>query len=198
MKCLIMTLFLLAASFNCSAATPNDGAFSPLARAQAAATDFSARLRQALQQEMAAKGAAAAVDFCRTEAPAIAAAVMAEHHVRLGRIAVPQRNRNPSNSPQGWQGAVLSQFQMSFEHGVAAADLVFVQRDHLPAGTQLRLIRGIAVEASCLACHGRQIGAPVAQAIVRNYPNDGATGFDVGDLRGALWVEVPAATPPSR
>ncbi|MEO5560379.1 MAG: DUF3365 domain-containing protein [Dokdonella sp.] len=198
MKCLVMALAVLAASSNGSAATPDEGATDALTRAQAAATDFSARLRQALQKEIAEKGVAAAVDFCRAEAPVIATAVMAEHDVRLGRVALQGRNRNPANAPGGWQAAALSQFRMSFEQGVAAADLVFVQRDHLPADTQLRLLRGIAMERPCLACHGHDIAPPVAHAIARNYPDDGATGFEMGDLRGALWVEVPAAKSASR
>ena len=192
MKRVILLLVLLGVCGVSTAAAP-ESEVDALGRAQAAAQEFSSRLRQALQQEMAAHGAAAAVDFCRVQAPEIAEAVMAEYAVRLGRVAVPWRNRNPANAPFGWQAAALSQFQMMFDHGVPAADLSFVQRDNLPADTQLRLIRGIAVEESCLACHGRKIAAPVAQAIVRNYPNDGATGFDVGELRGALWVEVPAA-----
>ena len=32
----------------------------------------------------------------------------------------------------------------------------------------------------------------VKAAIARHYPDDAATGFDVDDLRGLLWVEVPA------
>ncbi len=188
----ILLLVLLGVSDLSTAAAPEAAEADTLPRAQAAAQDFSTRLRQALQQEMATHGAAASVDFCRVQAPKIAEAVMAEYDVRLGRVAVPWRNRNPANAPLGWQAAALSQFQMMFDHGVPAADLSFVQRDNLPADTQLRLIRGIAVEQPCLACHGRKIAAPVAQAIVRNYPNDGATGFDVGELRGALWVEVPA------
>jgi len=31
----------------------------------------------------------------------------------------------------------------------------------------------------------------VATAIAENYPEDMATGFTEGDLRGWLWVEVP-------
>ena len=30
-------------------------------------------------------------------------------------------------------------------------------------------------------------------ALARHYPGDTATGFEAGDLRGALWVEVPAS-----
>ena len=56
----------------------------------------------------------------------------------------------------------------------------------------LRLMRGIATEPGCLACHGAQVAPAVRAAIAAHYPDDAATGFAVGDLRGGLWVEVPA------
>jgi hypothetical protein len=37
------------------------------------------------------------------------------------------------------------------------------------------------------------IPAPVAEALARYYPQDAATGFDAGELRGWFWVVVPAA-----
>ena len=45
---------------------------------------------------------------------------------------------------------------------------------------------------NCLACHGapEQIPAEVAAILAERYPDDQATGYAVGDLRGALWAEV--------
>jgi len=54
------------------------------------------------------------------------------------------------------------------------------------------MMRSIATEPGCLACHGSEVAEPVRAAIAERYPDDHATGFAVGDLRGALWVEVPA------
>jgi hypothetical protein len=41
------------------------------------------------------------------------------------------------------------------------------------------------------------VAPAIAGAIRRLYPADAATGFAEGDLRGALWVEVPLATTPA-
>ena len=35
----------------------------------------------------------------------------------------------------------------------------------------------------------------VASRISELYPEDRATGFEAGDLRGIFWVEFPAAAP---
>ena len=163
--------------------------------AKAAAGDFSGRLRTALMDRMQSEGPVAAVDFCHAQAPLIADAVMAEHGVRLGRVAVPTRNRNPDNAPMEWKLQALMQFQSAVDAGAAPAEQLFVQRDNLPPGIAMRMVRGIAVEPTCLACHGRALAPDVSKAIQLRYPHDAATGFDAGDLRGGLWVEVPLSPP---
>lgn len=166
----------------------------PAERAKAAAADFSGRLRGALQSRLQADGPVAAVDFCHTQAPLIAEEVSKVHGVRLGRVAVPGRNRNPANEPEGWQRDTLAAFQAAVDRGEAAGAQLSVLRDDLPDGVALRMMRGIAVEPPCLACHGRQVAPAVSQVIARHYPDDRATGFDIGDLRGGLWVEVSASS----
>ena len=130
-----------------------------LARAQAAAKAFSSQLRGELQAAMVAGGPIAAVDVCHTRAPRIADEVMAESGVRLGRVALPGRNRNPGQAAGDWQLATLLAFQQAVEGGAAAADQVAMVRDGLPDGVALRMMRGIATEPGCLACHGRDVSA---------------------------------------
>ena len=164
-----------------------------LGRAKAAANAFSGRLRGRLQAAMQAGGLTAAVEVCQAEAPAIADAVMAEHGVRLGRVALPGRNRNAGQAAEDWQLATLEAFQLAVLEGAPAAEQVSVTREDLPEGIALRMMRGIATEPGCLACHGNRVSPQVRAAIAAHYPDDAATGFAVGDLRGGLWVEVPAA-----
>ena len=164
-----------------------------LARAQAAAKALSSQLRGDLQAAMVAGGPIAAVDVCHTRAPRIAEAVMAEHGVQLGRVALPGRNRHPDHAAGDWKLAPLQAFQQAVDGGAPAAEQVAVVADGLPDGVALRMMRGIATEPPCLACHGSEVAEPVRAAIAQHYPGDHATGFAVGDLRGALWVEVPTA-----
>ena len=174
-------------------AAPSAATDAELQRAKTAAQAFSGQLRAKLQAAMGEGGPVAAVDVCHAEAPRIADAVMAEHGVRLGRVALPGRNRNAGQAADDWRLATLEQFQQAVDQGAAAAEQVSVQRKDLPEGIALRMMRGIATEPGCLACHGSTVAPAVRDAIARHYPGDAATGFDVGDLRGALWVEVPLA-----
>jgi len=167
-------------------------------RAQAAMKDFGERLRSELREAMSRDGAPAAVDFCREEAPRIADSVMAGHGVRLGRVAVPGRHRNPAHMADGWQGEVLEAFQSAVDAGEAPEAQLAVMRDGLPADVELRMARGLRVEAACLVCHGGTVAPEITRRIEQNYPGDRATGFSEGDLRGLVWVEVPAPAGPAR
>lgn len=167
------------------------------ARAQAAMRDFSERLRGELRASMTRDGAPAAVDFCHDQAPLIAEQVMQEHGLRLGRVAVPGRHRNPGHVAAAWQAEVLASFQSAVDRGAAPEAQLDVMRDALPEGVELRMARGIRVEAACLMCHGASIAPAIAERLAHNYPEDRATGFREGDLRGLIWVEVPAKTEPT-
>lgn len=165
---------------------------SPLDRAQSAARAFSTSLKATLSSRIAEDGLQGAVGFCHAEAPKIAERIGAEHGVRIGRVPVAGRQRNPANAATDWQAVVLAGFQRNVAAGAKPGDQVHVQVVDLPDGVALRMMRGIAVEPLCLACHGRSPSPDALDAIARYYPGDTATGFDAGDLRGALWVEVPA------
>ncbi len=176
-------------------ATPVDNETAPTAgldRAEAAISDFGTRLRSALQVRLRAHGPLDAVDFCYSEAPAIAAAVMAEHGVRMGRTS--SRVRNPTNTPNDWQAKVLSGFAANADAGQLPEAQRAVLVDDLPDGVALRLMKGIRVEAPCLLCHGGPPDPVLAQALAQRYPNDTAIGYAEGELRGAFWVEVASDT----
>jgi hypothetical protein len=66
-----------------------------------------------------------------------------------------------------------------------------------PAGPVARVLKPIAIEPLCLSCHGdpASMKDDVKAALKQRYPADKATGYQIGDLRGALWAEVPIAAP---
>lgn len=157
------------------------------ARAQAAINDLGQRLRSALVARMQAEGPVGAVAFCHQEAPAIAASVASTHGLSIGRTS--DRHRSPQNAPTEWQQAVLADFAQKFAAGAEPQTL-----EHSERGATFRYARGIRVEGPCLACHGSAVPAPVKAAIDARYPQDRATGYAEGDLRGLFWVEITADT----
>lgn len=145
------------------------------------AAHFKQDLQAALRTGMA-RGPAEAVAACRLRAPEIAAS-LSQEGVRLGRTS--HRLRNPANLPPDWVNPIL--------HGYLANP-----SDRAPKSVALPdggsgYAEPLFTQPLCLTCHGRALAPDVAARIRELYPEDEAVGFAVGDLRGVLWVELPAS-----
>jgi hypothetical protein len=163
----------------------------PEQRAAAAAKAFSAELRDTLMVAMTRGGPLAGVEVCHREAPRIAQAIADAHGVQIGRVGV--RSRQPANRLEGWQQATLDTWLANPPAQAPGQWAPAVTRD--PASGSLRWAKAIETEGPCLICHGSSIDATLQAAIRERYPDDPATGFEPGSLRGLLWVEVPTAQP---
>jgi hypothetical protein len=51
-------------------------------------------------------------------------------------------------------------------------------------------MRPIVLQPMCTSCHGTDIGSDIGEILSGLYPGDQATGFQVGDLRGAFTATV--------
>ena len=123
-------------------------------------------------------GPAAAVDACRVRAPQIAAE-LATDGVKMGRSS--HRLRNPENRGPDWIETILE----TWPGAATPPEPVVVELD----GDSVGYVEPIMTQGICLTCHGDAISEPLAAEIARLYPDDQATGFAVGDLRGVFWVE---------
>jgi hypothetical protein len=135
---------------------------------------------QALKQGMQ-EGAENAIDVCRLEAPAIAAATSGDG-VQIGRSS--HRLRNPNNAPTEWQQSAIDHYLASEDREPMLVDLGDGQRGYMEP---------IMTAPMCLACHGSELAPGVKSTLAQMYPDDQATDFAAGDLRGIFWVSLPAA-----
>lgn len=55
-----------------------------------------------------------------------------------------------------------------------------------------RVYKPLFIVPACMKCHGNEktINPEVQKAISKDYPNDKATGFKIGDLRGVVVAEM--------
>lgn len=152
------------------------------ARARGAAylAPFKSRLQQALQAGLA-RGPVEAIAVCRIEAPEIVTA-LSRDGVRLGRVS--HKLRNPANGEPAWARAVLDEYLA--QPAARAPRVVPV------APGRTGYVEPIVTQPLCVTCHGEAIAPEVAAALTRLYPDDRATGFRPGDLRGVFWVEFPS------
>lgn len=148
-------------------------------RGQAARDALAQRLMGRLMQAVQKDGPVGAVAVCKEAAPAIAAEVGAEQGLSIGRTSF--KLRNPTNEVPGWA-------RRSVKDRVAATTW-FALSDGGLAG-----LMPIRIMPLCTTCHGAPdtLDEDLRAALATHYPDDRATGFAVGDLRGWFWVEVPA------
>jgi hypothetical protein len=155
------------------------------ARAAALIGELKKSLLGAVTQAMG-QGIPAAIATCHTEAPALTVAVSREGAV-VGRMT--RKPRNPGNAVTGWQADALSQFEKLVAEGLPVAGQSFARR--LPDG-RVAYAEPLVMAEVCLICHGSQLGDDVRAALAERYPDDQATGYALGELRGLAWAELPA------
>lgn len=171
-------------------APPADGAAAPteaeLARARAAADGLTKELGGRLQQVMAAEGPAAAARVCAEEAQARTAAHALEG---LAVRRVSDRLRNPANAPDAVEGRELAKLHALHGEGRLPTEVAFVSE----GGDEVRYLRPIVTAPLCLSCHGAPESIPpeVRALLDEKYPDDRATGYGEGELRGLVSVRVP-------
>jgi hypothetical protein len=159
-----------------------------LERARKVADDLTLSLKSRLLQELSSGGPTSAVKVCSVVAPSIAA----EHSkggVLVRRVSL--KVRNPDDQPDGFERAWLEKLESLQRDGVLPKEVAEVTaRSGL---RELRYLRPIVIAETCLACHGprTKLDPQVRKVLAERYPKDAATGYALGDLRGAVSVTVP-------
>ena len=123
------------------------------------------------------------------EAGPIAADVSRESGWTVGRTAL--RVRNPANAPDAWERQILEGFAMAAEDGANVAGLSFQETTGSGEAQRWRYMKAIPTGPMCTACHGSNIDPALEEAIRASYPEDQATGFAPGSLRGAFTMSHP-------
>jgi hypothetical protein len=167
----------------------------PEAAAQARAKQATLRLMQTVFAELVSaldQGPAEhAVHVCHESAQHVTAEVAAKEGLSVRRVAL--RLRNPLNAPDELERRVM-------EGWLAAGGTMAPHSEvaELPeGGRELRYLQPIVLQPLCTSCHGtaEQISQEVRRTLAERYPEDQATDFQPGELRGAVSVRVPVGEP---
>lgn len=152
-----------------------------------AAQTFGKTLKGELQAAMKQGGPMAAVSVCNQRAPEIAAQLSAETGFTLRRTSLKPR----ANPPADWERAVLEDFETRHADGEPPKSIEWHEVATVDGEKHLRYMKAIGTQAVCLTCHGSQIDPALKAKIERLYPEDRATGFEKGDIRGAFSITAP-------
>lgn len=147
---------------------------------------FSA-LSSQLQRAIATSGISGAVQYCSVSAIPITDSLSRANSVVIKRTS--EKLRNPANQGSLQETEVLKEYQIRAAKGSDLSPIIRPVDE-----THVAFYAPIIANDFCLNCHGSP-GGEIAQddldLITRLYPNDQATGYLSGDLRGIWSIVFP-------
>ena len=189
MNKLLPVALLPALLAGCASAPPADMSWVPQARS--VATSVPPKLLAVLQEEIARGGPEGAIAVCREQAPALARAASEQSGWTVRRVSL--RNRNPKAVPDAWERAALEDFDRRAAAKESPATLERAEVTLVNGQPVQRYVRALPTLALCTQCHGTaaQLSPAVTARLQALYPADRATGYAVGDIRGAMTLSRP-------
>ncbi len=146
------------------------------------ALSTSEHLGDQLTKSMNEGGVVKALPFCNTMAIPLTDEMSDKHNVVVKRTS--HKLRNKKNAPTNEETRILSAYIKLIEAKKPIKPIVEMDKSGSP-----HFYAPILLQQKCLACHG-EIGKNLTvetDSIIKSYyPNDAATGFKEGGLRG-IW-----------
>jgi len=159
-----------------------------LIEARQVSSELTEKVRGFLLQEIEKGGWVSAVKVCSERAQEMTREFNARVSHTVRRVSL--KYRNPRNRPDEYERRKLEEFDLLTQRKALRNEYIEVVEE----GGQryLRYMRPLIALPLCLNCHGpkENISADVKAILAEKYPDDRATGFLVGDLRGAISVKI--------
>lgn len=174
------------------APAPKPADMSWVPQARAVSTAVPPKLLAVLQEEIAKGGPESAIEACRVKAPAMARAASESTGWTVRRVSL--RNRNPKAVPDAWERAALEDFDRRAAAKEPPATLEKAEVVDVDGRPMQRYMRALPTMALCTQCHGTAdaLSPAVKAKLQALYPQDRATGYAVGEIRGAMTLSRPA------
>lgn len=162
-----------------------------VADARAVAQSVPPKLLAALTQALERSGAEGAIAQCRVDAPQLAKAASEQTGWAVRRVSL--RNRNPNAVPDAWERAALEDFDRRAAAGEKPATLERAEIVHEGGQPVYRYMRALPTQELCLQCHGapERMQPATLERLKQLYPQDKATGYTLGQIRGAMTIRKP-------
>ncbi len=180
----LMTTFAMAAPAMATEALDRQ-VNEHLEESRAVIQQFAEQLQGELLSAMQEEGPISAIRVCSDKAPAIAADASETYNGDVARTSL--QIRNTENTPDDWEAEILARFDERRERGQGPKGI-----DHYEVhkteegGREFRYMMAIPAGEACMTCHGEDISDEVRATLDEYYPDDDATGYQPGQLRGAF------------
>ena len=147
---------------------------------------FFKELKGELMKAKKAGGPVTAVKACNDKAPGIAKNA-SKNGWEVARTSL--KLRNADNAPDDWEMKVLKQFEVRKAKGEDPKKIAYAEIVNVNGKRTFRMMKAIPTGELCVTCHGAKVKPEIINTLNKFYPNDKATGFKVGDLRGAFTLK---------
>jgi uncharacterized protein (UPF0264 family) len=146
------------------------------------------KVRGLLLQEIGTAGYSSAVRVCSETAQEITHQFNAQTGHDVRRVSL--KYRNPKNVPDAYEQRKLEEFNILNQKKELLNEYSEIVEED--GKKYLRYLRPLIVAPLCITCHGPKENIPqeVKTILAERYPDDRATGFRVGDVRGAITVNI--------
>jgi len=144
-------------------------------------------LSSSLQKAIEEGGVEHALKFCSVRAVPITDSLATHYGIRIRRAS--HRPRNPDNRADSLEMVSIENYLTRIRNDEELKPFVYDKPDGAVIHAPIRITGEL-----CLNCHGRpgtDIAASDLEVIRRIYPEDEATGFTAGELRGIWSVRFP-------
>ncbi|MDP1660208.1 MAG: DUF3365 domain-containing protein [Methylotenera sp.] len=153
------------------------------------AMEFRKKLMGVQKAQLESVGAENAIPVCKVVAPAMAAEYSKDGR-ELKRVSLKARNKL-LGTPDAWEKEVLVGFDKAQREGkpVDSMEVSTVSKD--ADGRWFRYMKAIPTQPQCLQCHGKpdDISAGMKALLAKEYLEDKAIGYSVGEIRGAISIK---------
>lgn len=189
---LAMAILVMASS----AVTPASNASSTgatslpdIVQVKANAKRYGGTLKALLKKTLTEEGPVAAIDVCSNEAGRIGGEISRETGWSIRRVS--NLTRNPLAMPDQYEAQMLKVFAQKIAQRPDTTALAKYEVVTENGVSYARFMKGIRVQAVCLACHGSvDKKSAVGKKLAQSYQHDKARGYKLGDLRGALSIKI--------
>lgn len=140
------------------------------------------KLGSNLMENMKKGGPQQAIPFCNAKANPLTKEMADKYNVSIKRTS--HKIRNENNNPNEIEENIIKQYLESITKGEKLKPIIEKDKNG-----KVHFYAPIKLEGKCLACHGvigKQISSKTDSILKVLYPNDKATGFKIGDLRGIV------------
>ncbi len=149
--------------------------------------ELGTQLKSKLVSTMQSGGPEAAISVCNIDAINIAEDISNRNNLEVGRTSL--KIRNPANKPDAWETKQLEWFNSQQASGIDVKTLEKSEIVKENGKKIFRYMKAIPIQEPCMLCHGAVLSTVVKEKIRELYPQDQATGYKPGQIRGAFTIK---------